>query len=1001
MKNSVIITLTGVILSLCSCTKESLSPGSMVSGTEIKVKVHSVSTPKTKGPSGYYGLYSRTMTLEGDNLPAPLYLQEYIEDASIMTKGATVTSDNINLDGRSFAFDGWLESTGRYTSGSDASGACDPNDETDYHFIDGATVSHTDGSWSMSASAFWRNKVPTNFWSRYPISLGSGQGTLSVTLPGDTASDDEQKALSVSYTMPLPGATSGETCTDAIAQQDLLFAYNRETWTSERGSNYVDVNFSHALAAVRFVLSDSFDDDLSLSRIGINGIYTQGSCTLQGAGSTNSVSYSWTSLDAKTSTPYWQSFTKEEIANGTTDSNSKTFFIIPQTLSDDAKVNVTFIHSDSSTEDLSASLGGASVTWEAGKVYTYKISANSIDYVYDFAVEIDRDTVTTRSGEEEPFASIDGQTVYFENIFTSGLRHLKVISYKRKYNSDTKEPLAFTVEYSLDNGSTWEEFDAGSLGVGGLTASYDGCTDTLSLNFTSVPKTVTPLGPFPFTATVSDQDLSLLDAAGDVIPNGRSTANCYVIHGAGTYKLPAVYGNAIANGMTNTQSFVSPLKAEDLNNGNQLWDFINGIGAPIASPWVLEDRTDAANVCVDVLWMDAPGLISEVSLEANDICFETAPADSLMEGNAVIGLFVDNDTDGVYTYGTDAVLWSWHIWATAQDLSADGCAYIMDDSSNEYHMMPVNLGWASAASLRYDAPQASFLLRFVQDKDRRNNAPQLACTVQCPQKTISYAGNSPYFQNGRKDPFLPAVVYDGKVHNKPWFTVGDKTGSEAFHREGGTLFPVVSGIDKVTAGGSYAPSNAIIAASITHPMTFAYNDNFDGTYTNLWDSCVSFNKISSPKTVYDPTPFGYTLSLQYNNNKLFNYLRDKNTMDVDYKILDGAVCLSDAAGNFPASLYFYPTGRRIGDTTRSAETEEVGQKSNVWTCGPFVEDDRKPGVWASTELYCSIVSTPAVWYIRDVKADAVCLRPLMTNPPVNARISITDRIEEDVNVVFK
>ncbi|MDO5442929.1 MAG: fimbrillin family protein [Bacteroidia bacterium] len=939
------------------------------------------------------------MSLEGSCLPAPLYLQEYIEDATAVTKGATVTTSSINIDGKSFLFDGWLESTGRYTSGSDASGVCDPNDETDYHFVDGVTVSHTGGAWTMSASAIWRNKVPTNFWSRYPVSLASGQGTLTVTLPGDTASDDEQKVLSLTYTMPAPGAVSGDTCVDAVAQQDLLFAYNSETWTDERGSNYVDVNFSHALAAVRFVFSDSFDADLSLSKIGINGIYTQGSCTVQGTASNNSVAYLWSSLAAKTTTPYWQTFSKEEITNGTTDANAKTFFIIPQTLSDDATVNVTFIHSDASTEDLSASLGGAAVTWEAGKVYTYKISANSIDYIYDFAVEIDSDTATTRSGDEEPFTSIDGQTVCFDNIFTSGLRHLKVISYKKKYNSDTKEPLAFTVEYSLDNGSTWKAFDADSLGVGGLSANYTGCVDTLLLDFTSVKKKVTPLGPFPFTATVSDQDLSLLDAAGDVIPNGRSTANCYVIHGAGTYKFPAVYGNAIANGMTNTPSYVSPLKAEGKTDNSQLWDFVNGLGAPITSPWVLEDRTDAVSgICADVLWMDAPGLISSVSLEANYISFSTAPVDSLMEGNAVIGLFVDNDSDGVYTYNTDAVLWSWHIWATAKDLSEDNCASIKDNKDNEYHMMPVNVGWASAASLRYDAPKASFLLRFVQAKDRRNAAPQLSCTIQSPQKTISYAGNSPYFQYGRKDPFLPAVVYDDEVHNKPWFTIGDKTGSEVFHREGEPLFPVVSGRYKAT-GGIYAPSNAIIAASISHPMTFAYNDNFDGTYTNLWDSCNSFNKLSSPKTVYDPTPYGYTLTLEYNNQKIFNVMKNKRDSGTDYQIVDGAVQFTDEDGEFSPSLNFYPTGRRIGKTDNTGETEDVGVRSYVWSCAPLFEDDSNPNSWTDFVFGCSPTTSNATLSYMTQKASGICLRPLHTNPEINAKISISDRIDEDVNVV--
>ena len=52
-------------------------------------------------------------------------------------------------------------------------------------------------------------------------------------------------------------------------------------------------------------------------------------------------------------------------------------------------------------------------------------------------------------------------------------------------------------------------------------------------------------------------DLSMVDINGNPL-SSRNTANCYVIHEAGTYMFPAVYGNAIKDGATNSVSYTQP-----------------------------------------------------------------------------------------------------------------------------------------------------------------------------------------------------------------------------------------------------------------------------------------------------------------------------------------------------------------------------------------------------------------------------------------------------------
>ena len=53
----------------------------------------------------------------------------------------------------------------------------------------------------------------------------------------------------------------------------------------------------------------------------------------------------------------------------------------------------------------------------------------------------------------------------------------------------------------------------------------------------------------------STNDLSMLDCAGNERTDGQWTANCYMVHTAGDYKLPLVYGNAIKAGETNAAAY--------------------------------------------------------------------------------------------------------------------------------------------------------------------------------------------------------------------------------------------------------------------------------------------------------------------------------------------------------------------------------------------------------------------------------------------------------------
>ena len=65
-----------------------------------------------------------------------------------------------------------------------------------------------------------------------------------------------------------------------------------------------------------------------------------------------------------------------------------------------------------------------------------------------------------------------------------------------------------------------------------------------------------------------------------------TTANCYVVNAAGTYKLPLVYGNAIVNGRTNSPAYSDS-------------HFVDYNDKPINGPWISGTPKDATLVWSD------------------------------------------------------------------------------------------------------------------------------------------------------------------------------------------------------------------------------------------------------------------------------------------------------------------------------------------------------------------------------------------------------------------
>ena len=172
-------------------------------------------------------------------------------------------------------------------------------------------------------------------------------------------------------------------------------------------------------------------------------------------------------------------------------------------------------------------------------------------------------------------------------------------------------------------------------------------------------------------------DLSMLDCAG-LARASRWTANCYMVHTAGNYKLPLVYGNAIKNGATNAAAYTGV--------SGQLENFTNHAGKDITDPWIKNNKgADDNNITVtsaQLLWQDAEGLITNVGIDGDYLTLTVGENAADQEGNAVVAA----------KDGSGNIVWSWHIWVTKQTF-AEADLTSVATGSHDYQVTPVNLGW--------------------------------------------------------------------------------------------------------------------------------------------------------------------------------------------------------------------------------------------------------------------------------------------------------------------
>lgn len=744
--------------------------------------------PLTRAPQ--YG--SKPIMMTADDGGDTLYLHTSVEsnltavtaDEAPKTRGVPVTTTNFKDVCKNFGVTAYTQ------------------DAHTLYMADEKVSTESGGIWSPDDGVrYWpEGDTKLDFYAHAPYEF-SGSDNITI---GDG------NTMSFSYAVP---TNNGE---DAVAQPDVMLAYTACGRDDTDGKGTVPLKFAHALAGVKFVAKDIAG--CTINSITLKGLYGKGECTFTpgtAEGSTLSGTFDWTGLDDKKDFAQNYDVTLNDQQTGQqqiTDKNpATTFMMIPQALGDaTVEINLTTTKNQQ-PHTLTGKLAIGNLTeWEAGNIYTYEISTESINWEYVFEVT---PTISLPLGG------------------TSSTYNVKSYRYRRE-NPSVKEPVAWSVtsksgtetQYQTEGepvldilpeamGEVIREFT--DNGNGGGDVYEDGISYPIVVERTALitnwPGDDTLRAAKPKGSPDSPYDLS---TEGGTL--SKTTANCYVVNSAGTYKLPLVYGNAIVEDNVNDGAY----------KDNK---FVDYKGQHITSPYL--PTPDNATL----VWSDGFYMFKDVKLSADkQYLIFTIDPDYIQQANAVVAV---RDAQ-------DNIMWSWHIWVTEHPVLTE-TAEISEwqNISNKFNLMKWNLGWVDGKMVYYNPRKLEF--KFTQDK-----------TGDVKTMTLTQAGakldykdiGSTYYQWGRKDPIVA-------LKNRNQLGVGDYRPMET---------PTEDYQYKVKKGLTYMkdairnPNIYYVEQDNDNEHKWLYSTSF--TY-RLWDgnsnNYAEIDERSSIKTVYDPSPRGF------------------------------------------------------------------------------------------------------------------------------------------------
>lgn len=282
-------------------------------------------------------------------------------------------------------------------------------------FFQNKEAKKEDSNWIVADNTKWPAAGTVSFYAYAPYNVSSLQWK------GD---DEVTKNKTIHYTVP----------TDVENQPDFIVAKSEGNSISSSSANTpVDLEFSHALTAITFSVSDDMEKGV------INSIKIEG---VKGEGDYDLSDNKWDLSNSTAAGPYTVSFDGEEgkvegkraLTGGAND--NKVLMMIPQTLGTGAKVTINFTPTGKSAKEASFSLDGT--TWAAGSHITYVLSTTKM-------LNLNMGTVTYPDGWNSVNTNADNQ---IKSSYVNGdAIGMYVVD---KYNKVIEANLKFTY-----NGSQW------------------------------------------------------------------------------------------------------------------------------------------------------------------------------------------------------------------------------------------------------------------------------------------------------------------------------------------------------------------------------------------------------------------------------------------------------------------------------------------------------------------------------------------------------------------
>ena len=593
---------------------------------------------------------------------------------------------------------------------------------------------------------------------------------------------------------------------DVANQKDLMTACSGIVEYQTQGvAPNTSLDFRHALTAIHFTVGQNLWAG-RIDKIEISGAINKGTYTLS---SDPAQPGTW-ALGTTTGTFTLSGININTAQNPgsviTDDNGNYTFFMIPQQVTG-KNIYVDIHFQDGKT--IHVPLKGK---WLPGTTKTYTLSNLNSNWQYHLEVLGQNNTAA--------YNATNAGTYTVRSYRQAGGVQLpvawKIVSYQESTDGGAHfGPETQTAPDWLDNLSLTEG-TGGTVAIQGTAKVKIDVIDKLAIRNAAL-RSATALG-----SAGSPYDLST--KGGSV---ARNTANSYLISAPGHYRIPLVYGNAIKNGATNANAYISHAPT---GNSNVLYNFQDHAGHDIDDPWI-EKTHGGANHGVDgaeVVWADAANLVHSPSIthvgSEGFLDFEVTAAD-IQSGNAVVAV-----TKG--SGASKTVLWSWHLWFAPKD--ALDKIKVTNHQNVDYYFTKEALGWKPTqwSGSTYSSAR---IVKVKVEQTVANNGTKQAAVINITQNPGSgWKGVTTLYQFGRKDAF--------------------------------------PGVDALAANSHFtanAGDNMSIMNGIQHPdLYYADGSNWWNNYGyyNLWsaDNTVTGgwnvgNDNPVVKTVYDPNPVGFKM----------------------------------------------------------------------------------------------------------------------------------------------